>query len=60
MTTKPMSAQKFQNIVTNMRDQIRTEKASSYAKDTRVKSLEELVIEVGYDRANVKDAEEKC
>lgn len=41
-----------------MRYQIRIEKSSSYAKDTRIKSLEELVIEVGYDPSNVKDAEE--
>ena len=42
----------------NLRDQIRIEKASSYAKDTRIKSLEELVIEVGYDPSNVKATEE--
>ena len=58
MTTKAMSAQKLQNTIKNLRDQIRIEKASSYAKDTRIKSLEELVIEVGYDPANVKATEE--
>ena len=41
-----------------MKDQLKVEKASSYAKDTRIKSLEELVIEVGYDPSKTKVAEE--
>ena len=58
MTTKSMSAQKLQNTLKNIRDQLRVEKYSSYAKDTKIKSLEEFVIEIGYDPANVKAAEE--
>ena len=58
LTTKEMSAQKLHNTLINVRDQLKVEKASSYAKDTRIKSLEELVIEVGYDPTNVKVAEE--
>ena len=53
-----MTVQKFQNALTNIRDQLKVEKASSYAKDTIIKSLEELVIEVGYDPSNVKIVEE--
>ena len=53
-----MSAQKLHNTFKNIRDQFKVEKSSSYAKDTRIKSLEELVIEVGYDPSNVKAAEE--
>ena len=34
------------------------DKASLYAKDLRIKSLEELVLQVGYDLANVKAAEQ--
>ena len=58
MTTKVMSAQKLQNTLINVRYQLKLEKASSYAKDIRIKSLEELVIEVGYDPQNIKFAEE--
>ena len=49
ITTKAMSINKLQNKIINMRDQMKVDKASSYAKDLRVKSLEELVIQVGYD-----------
>ena len=41
-----------------MRYQLKFDKASSYAKDLRIKSLEELVIQVGYDPPNVKVVEE--
>ena len=58
MTTKAMSVQKLQNTLANIRDQLKLEKSSSQAKDTRIKSLEELVIDVGYDPKNVKFAEE--
>ena len=34
------------------------EKISSLAKDTRIKSLEDLVVKIGYDPSNMKDAEE--
>ena len=58
ITTKAMSINKLQNTIINMRDQMKVEKASSYAKDIRIKFLEELVIQVGYDPANVKAAEQ--
>ena len=44
VTTKAMSVSKLQNTITNMRDQMKVDKASSYAKDLKIKSLEELVI----------------
>jgi hypothetical protein len=34
------------------------EKISSFAKDNKIKTLEELVLKIGYDPANVKAAEE--
>jgi hypothetical protein len=34
------------------------EKVSSFAKDNRIKYLEELVLKIGYDPSNVKEAEE--
>ena len=46
ITTKAMSVHKIQNTIINMRDQMNVDKASSYAKDLRIKSLEELVIHV--------------
>ena len=58
MTTKEMSAQNIQNTLINVRDQLKLDKSSSYSKDIRIKSLEELVIEVGYDPQNIKDAKE--
>lgn len=53
-----MSVQNLQNALKNVKDQLKVEKDSSYAKGTRIKSLEELVIEVCYDPSNVKDAKE--
>jgi hypothetical protein len=34
------------------------ENISSFAKDNRIKSLEELVLKIGYDPSNVKSTEE--
>ena len=58
MTTKAMSVQKLQNTLENIKSQLKLEKPSSQAKDNRIKSLEDLVIEVEYDPKNVKVAEE--
>ena len=58
MTDKPMSVQKLQNYLENIKAQLKLEKAPPQAKDNRIKSLEGLVIEVGYDPKNVKGAEE--
>ena len=49
-----MSAQKLQNTISNMQDQMKMDKASLYAKDLRIKALEELVLPVGYDPRNIK------
>ena len=57
VTNKAMSAQKLQNTISNMQDQMKLDKASLYAKDQRIKALEELVLQVGYDPANIKAAE---
>jgi hypothetical protein len=34
------------------------EKISSFAKDNKIKTLEEMVLKISYDHANVKEAEE--
>ena len=57
VSTKAMSFRKLQNNIKSMKDQMKLEKASLYAKYLRIKSLEELVLQVGYDPANVKAAE---
>ena len=38
--------------------QLKLEKISSFAKDNKIKTLEELVLKIGYDSSNVKVVEE--
>jgi len=52
------SAAKLQVSLNNAQTQLKMEKISSFAKDNRIKTLEELVLRIGYDPSNVKDAEE--
>ena len=54
VATKAMSANKLQNTILNMQDQMKMDKASLYAKDLRIKALEELVLQVGYDPSNIQ------
>ena len=56
VTTNDMSAHKLQNTISNMQYQMNMDKASLYAKDLRIKALEELVLQVGYDPTNIKVA----
>jgi benzoyl-CoA reductase/2-hydroxyglutaryl-CoA dehydratase subunit BcrC/BadD/HgdB len=42
----------------NVQTQLQMEKISSFAKDNRIKTLEELVLKIGYDPLNVKAVEE--
>jgi len=57
MTNKSMSVQKLQNSLENITTQFRLEKASSQAKDNLIKSLENLVIENGYNPNDIKVVE---
>ena len=57
VTTKAISPYKLQNTISNMQDQMKMDKASLYAKDLRIKALEDLVLQVGYDPTNIKVAE---
>jgi hypothetical protein len=52
------STAKFQVSLNNAQTQLNMEKISSVAKDNRIKTLEELVLKISYDPANVKAAEE--
>jgi hypothetical protein len=52
------SAAKYRTALSNAQTQLKLEKMSSFAKDSKIKTLEELVLKIGYDPANVKAAEE--
>jgi hypothetical protein len=58
LTNKAITAHQLQNSLHNTSAQLQLEKASSQAKDTRIKTLEDLVIELGHDPKDVKAAEQ--
>jgi len=49
LADKALLAQKLQNSLHNTSTQLELEKASSLAKDNIIKSLEEIIIELGHD-----------
>ena len=53
-----MVASKLQASLNNIHTQLKIDKISSLAKDTRIKSLEDLVIKLVYDPSDIKVAEE--
>ena len=57
LTGKAMMEQRLENSSNNTTVQLQLEKASSYAKDNRIKSLEELTIGLGHDPKDVKAIE---
>jgi hypothetical protein len=52
------SASRYRTALSNAQTQLKIEKMSSFAKDNKIKTLEELVLKIGYDPANIKAAEE--
>jgi len=52
------SAAKLQVSLKNVQTQLKMEKISCFVKDNMIKSLEELVLKIGYDPSNVKAAKE--
>lgn len=58
MTQKALSIQKLKNSLENVQSQLKLERASSQAKDNMIKSLEDLVIEIGYNPTDIKAEEE--
>jgi hypothetical protein len=52
------STSKLQVSLKNVQTQLKMEKISSFAKDNRIKTLEELVLKIIYDPSNVKAVEE--
>jgi len=57
LTSKEIMAHRLQNSLSNTTAQLQQEKASSQAKDNMIKSLEELVIDLGHDPKYVKAIE---
>ena len=49
LADKTLLAHRLQNSLHNTVAQLELEKASSQAKDNRIKSLEEIIIELGHD-----------
>ena len=58
LTGKAMASHKLQDSLDNVTAQYKLEKASSQAKDSRIKSLEELVIELNHDPSDIKATEQ--
>jgi len=54
LTDKAMLAHKLQNSLDNTTTQLNLEKASSVAKNNRIKSLEEIIIGLGHDPKDAK------
>jgi hypothetical protein len=52
------TSSKLQVSLSNVQTQLKLEKISSFSKDNKIKSLEELVLKIGYDPSNVKAVEE--
>ena len=45
---------KLQVSLNNVQTQLKLEKVSYFAKDNMIKSLEEMILKIGYDPSNVK------
>lgn len=54
LTSLAMIVSKLQLSLNNMNYQLKIENMSSFAKDNRIKSLEDLVINIGHDPKDVK------
>ena len=52
-----MSLSKLQVTLANTQSQLKIKKVSSLAKYTKKKSLEDLVLKMGYHPSNTNDAE---
>lgn len=58
LTGKAIVSHQLQNSLRNISAQYQLDKASSQAKDTQIKSLEDLVIEMGHDPKDIKATEQ--
>ena len=57
LTDKAMATQKLQDSLENTNAELQLEKASSQAKDNRIKTLEEIIIGLGHNPKDVKGIE---
>ena len=57
LTDKSMMTHKLQDSLDNTNTQLQLEKASSQAKDNRIKTLEEIIIGLGHNPKYVKGIE---
>jgi len=58
LTEKAMDAFKLKDSLDNVTTQFKLEKAPSQAKGNKIKSLEDLVIELGHDPSDIKATEQ--
>ena len=58
LTSTAMSLSKLQVSLANTQSQLKMEKISAMAKDSRIKYLEDLLVNIGYDPTNVQDVED--
>lgn len=49
MITTSMSLSKLRTTFSNVQSQLKIEKLSSLSKDNKLKSLEDIIIKIGYD-----------
>ena len=52
------TASRLQVSLNNVQTQLKLEKISSFSKDNKIKTLEELVLKIRYDPSNVKAVEQ--
>ena len=58
LETTSTSTAKLQVSLSNVQTQLKLENISSFQKDNKIKTLEELILNIGYDPSNVKAVEE--
>ena len=58
LADKTLVNYRLQNSLNNNTAQLELERASSQAKDNRIKALEEIIIELGHDPKDVKAVQE--
>jgi len=54
LTSTSMNLFKMQVALSNTQSQLKMERISALSKDTMIKSLEDLVIKIGYDPSDTK------
>lgn len=57
MTTTAMSLSKLKTALSNVQSQLKIQNLSSFSKDNKLKSLEYIIIKIGYDPQDCKAIE---